>query len=310
MLEIFKTINNTVERLDEIEPGCWINMVDPTRDELEYVEETTQVQPDFLRAALDEEESSRTETEMGQTLVIVDIPFADSNGEIAMYTTIPLGLIAMKDYFFTVCLEDDTFLDDFKSNRVKNFFTQFKTRFILQILYRNATKYLQYLRQIEKASNRLEEQIFKSQKNRELMQMLRLEKSLVYFSTSLRANAVVLEQLMRSSNIKNYPEDQDILEDVIIENKQAIEMSNIYSSILTSTTEAFASIVSNNQNNVMKVLTSVTLVMVIPEIMAGLFGMNVKLPLTELPYAFWVIIIMIIVFCVLLIILLNKNDMF
>jgi magnesium transporter len=285
-------------------------MVDPTRDELEYVEETTQVQPDFLRAALDEEESSRTETEMGQTLVIVDIPFADSNGEIAMYTTIPLGLIAMKDYFFTVCLEDDTFLDDFKSNRVKNFFTQFKTRFILQILYRNATKYLQYLRQIEKASNRLEEQIFKSQKNRELMQMLRLEKSLVYFSTSLRANAVVLEQLMRSSNIKNYPEDQDILEDVIIENKQAIEMSNIYSSILTSTTEAFASIVSNNQNNVMKVLTSVTLVMVIPEIMAGLFGMNVKLPLTELPYAFWVIIIMIIVFCVLLIILLNKNDMF
>ncbi len=285
-------------------------MVDPTRDELEYVEETTQVQPDFLRAALDEEESSRTETEMGQTLVIVDIPFADSNGEIAMYTTIPLGLISMKDYFFTVCLEDDTFLDDFKSNRVKNFFTQFKTRFILQILYRNATKYLQYLRQIEKASNRLEEQIFKSQKNRELMQMLRLEKSLVYFSTSLRANAVVLEQLMRSSNIKNYPEDQDILEDVIIENKQAIEMSNIYSSILTSTTEAFASIVSNNQNNVMKVLTSVTLVMVIPEIMAGLFGMNVKLPLTELPYAFWVIIIMIIVFCVLLIILLNKNDMF
>ena len=273
-------------------------MVDPTRDELEYVEETTQVQPDFLRAALDEEESSRTETEMGQTLVIVDIPFADSNGEIAMYTTIPLGLIAMKDYFFTVCLEDDTFLDDFKSNRVKNFFTQFKTRFILQILYRNATKYLQYLRQIEKASNRLEEQIFKSQKNRELMQMLRLEKSLVYFSTSLRANAVVLEQLMRSSNIKNYPEDQDILEDVIIENKQAIEMSNIYSSILTSTTEAFASIVSNNQNNVMKVLTSVTLVMN-SEIMAGLFGMNVKLPLTELPYAFWVIIIMIIVFCVL-----------
>lgn len=310
MLEIFKTVNNTVERLNAIEAGCWINLVDPTRDELEYVESSIQVLPVFLRAALDEEEASRIESENGQTLVIVDIPTAASSEHNAVYTTIPLGIISMKDYFVTVCLEEDIFLEDFRNNRIKEFYTQFKTRFILQILYRNATKYLQYLRQIEKASNRLEEGMFRSLKNKELMQLLRLEKSLVYFSTSLRANGIVLERMMRHAQIKNYPEDEELLEDVIIENKQAIEMSNIYSSILTSTTEAFAGIISNNQNNVMKILTSVTLVMVIPEIIAGLFGMNVQVPMGDTPYAFWIIIGLIVMLCLMLILFLNKKDMF
>ncbi len=310
MLEFFKTFNNTVERLAHIEPGCWINLADPTHEELTYIEETIHVDPDLLKAALDEEETSRIESESGQTLIVVDVPVPASSDTNSIYTTVPLGIISMKDYFLTICLEDEIFLDDFKANRIKDFFTQFRTRFILQILFRNATKYLQYLRQIEKASNRFEETMSRSLKNKELLELLRLEKSLVYFSTSLRSNGIVLERLMRNARIKNYPEDEELLEDVIIENKQAIEMANIYSSILSSTTEAFASIISNNQNNVMKVLTSVTLVMVIPEIIAGLFGMNVPVPLSEHPYGFWLIIGLIVGLCTLLILYLNKKDMF
>lgn len=310
MLEIFKTVNNTVERLDEIEIGCWINLVDPTRDELDLVQEQTEVDPDFLRAALDEEETSRQETENGQTLVLVDIPIVAPPDENSVYTTIPLGLVSMKNYFITVCLEDDIFLEDFKNNRVKDFFTQFKTRFILQILYRNATKYLQYLRQIAKASNRLEEVMFESQTNQSLIDLLRLEKSLVYFSTSLRGNGALLERMIRNPNIKNYPEDEDLLEDVIVENRQAIEMANIYSTILQSSTEAFASIISNNQNSVMKMLTSVTLVMVVPQLIASLYGMNVALPGADIPHAFWYLLLASVVLCVIMVIVLNKKNMF
>lgn len=310
MLEIFATVNNTVERLKAIENGCWINLVDPTPEELAYVEEQTRVEPDFLRAALDEEERSRFEAENGQTLVIVDIPIPAAPEDNSMYTTVPLGIISMKNYLMTVCLEDDIFLEDFKNNRIRTFYTQFRTRFILQILYRNATKYLHYLRLIEKASNRLEEGMYRSMKNKALIQLLKLEKSLVYFSTSLRSNGIVLERMMRNPNIKNYPEDEELLEDVIIENKQAIEMSGIYSSILSSTTEAFASIISNNQNNVMKILTSVTLVMVIPEMIAALFGMNVKLPMEHNAMAFWFIIGLIVILCGILIFFLSKKDMF
>lgn len=310
MLEIYKTVNNTIERLSTFEPGCWINLVDPSDRELTTVMAAIDVETDFIRAALDEEESSRVETEQGQTLVVVDIPIEADDQENSVYTTLPLALIVMKDYFITVCLEDHVFLDDFINNRVKGFVTQFRTRFILQVLYRNATKYLQYLRMIEKKSNQLERRMFQSMKNQELIELLRLEKSLVYFSTSLRANQGVLERLMRNPNIKNYPDDEDLLENVMIENRQAIEMAGIYSSILSTTAETFASIISNNQNNVMKILTSVTLVMVIPEIMAGLFGMNVAVPFDDQPYAFWIIIALIVIMCIWLIVYLNKKDMF
>lgn len=310
MLEIFKTINNTVERLEEVEQGCWINLVDPTRDELDFVVEKTEVDMDFLKAALDEEETTRSETENGQTLVLVDIPIIAPPDDNSMYTTIPLGMITMKHYFITVCLEDDIFLEDFKNNRVKEFYTQFKTRFILQVLYRNATKYLQYLRQIAKTSTRLEEVMFRAQTNQSLIELLRLEKSLVYFSTSLRANGTLLERMMRNPNIKNYPEDADLLEDVIVENRQAIEMSKIYSSILQSSTEAFASIISNNQNSVMKILTSVSLVVVVPQIIASLYGMNVTLPFAQHPDAFWILMVITLLICIVMVIILNKKDMF
>lgn len=310
LVEIFKSVNNSVMNIEEIESGCWIHLVKPTEEELEKIEKEIDIEPDFLRAALDPEETPRIETENGQTLIIVDVPIVASSEDRSVYTTMPLGIISLKHYFVTVCLKEGQFIRNFYNNRVKDFYTQFKTRFTLQILYRNAGQYLNYLRAIEKASNRLEEVMFKSMKNQELLKLLRLEKSLVYFSTSLRANQIVLERWMRNPNLKNYPEDEELLDDVMIENRQAIEMSNIYSTILSNTTESFAGIISNNQNNVMKILTSVTLVMVIPETIAALFGMNVSLPFSEYSFAFWIILGIIAVLCGSLIFYLNRKNMF
>ncbi len=292
MIEIFKTVNNEIVRAETFEEGVWVNLVNPNEEEIKKVHTALNVDLDFLRAALDEEERARIENDNGQTLIIVDTPILEKDGSrMNLYTTIPLAIILIKHVIITVCLKDDTLLNDFSSNKVKTFFTQYKTRFVLQILHRNATKYLQFLKHIDKASNRVEQDLHKSMKNKELIQMLKLEKSLVYFSTALKANEVVLEKLMKYEHIKNYPEDTDLLEDAIIENKQAIEMANIYSSIMTGTMDAFASIISNNLNIVMKFLTSVTIVMAIPTMISSFFGMNVGLPLSG-PYAFWIIVVL------------------
>ncbi len=289
MIDIFKTLNsNEMIRTRDFEEGIWVNLTNPTEDEINRVSSKLSVEKDFLKAALDEEERARIEYENGQLLILVDIPIIEKEGKLNVYTTIPLGIILIKHCIITVCLKDDTLLDDFMNSKVKSFVTQYRTRFILQILYKNATRFLQYLRHIEKTSSRIEQDLHKSMKNKELLQMLKLEKSLIYFSTALKANEVVFEKLMKYDHIKNYPEDADLLEDVIIENKQAIEMANIYSNILTGTMGAFASVISNNLNIVMKFLTSVTIVIAIPTMISGFFGMNVDLPLKG-PASFYVI---------------------
>lgn len=291
MLDIFKTVNNEIVHTDTFEEGAWVNLVNPNEEEINKVNAALNVEIDFLRAALDEEERARIESDSGQTLIIVDIPIVEKEGKLNVYTTIPLAIILIKHVIITVCLKEDTLLSDFINNKVKSFLTQFKTRFVLQILYKNATRYLQYLKHIDKTSSRIEQEVYKSMKNKEVIQMLKLEKSLVYFSTALKSNEVVLEKLMKYEHIKNYPEDTELLEDVIIENKQAIEMANIYSSILSGTMDAFASVISNNLNIVMKFLTSVTIVMAIPTMISSFFGMNlIGLPLEKNPLGFWIIL--------------------
>lgn len=309
MIEIFKTVNGEILRTDSFEEGVWVNLVDPDEAEINRVVENLKVEADYLKAALDEEERARLESDNGQTLILVDIPVVEKEGKMNVYTTIPLGIILIKHIIITVCLKDDTILNDFISNKVKAFFTQYKTRFILQILHRNATRYLQYLKHIDKTSNRIEQDLHKSMKNKELIQMLKLEKSLVYFSTALKANELVLEKLLKFEHIKNYPEDTDLLEDVIIENKQAIEMANIYSNILTGTMDAFASVISNNVNIVMKFLTSVTIVMAIPTMVSSFFGMNVDIPLTH-HYSFWIVLAISLALCSIAIFVLYKKKMF
>ncbi len=297
MYEIFKTVNGELISTSSFEEGIWVNITNPNEEEINKVSTALNVETDFLKAALDEEERARIESnDEGHTLIIVDTPIIEKEGQMNLYTTIPLAMIILKRTIITVCLKEDTLLNDFKNKKVKSFLTQFKTRFVLQILHRNSTRYLQYLKHIDKTSSRIEHDLHKSMKNKELIQMLKLEKSLVYFSTALKSNEVVLEKLMKFDHIKNYPEDTDLLEDVIVENKQAIEMSNIYSSILSGTMDAFASIISNNLNIVMKFLTSVTIVMAIPTMISSFFGMNVGIPLNT-PGAFWIIIGISLVMC-------------
>lgn len=310
MLEIFKTVDNELIKTDSFEEGVWVNLAAPVPQEISQVGSALNVDPDFLRAALDEEERARIETDDGTTLIVFDIPVLNSDVRDAIYETIPLAVILIKHTIVTVCLREDTLLKDFMNKKVKSFLTQYKTRFVLQILYKTSARYLQYLKQIDKASSRVEQDLHKSMKNKELIQMLKLEKSLVYFSTALKSNEVVLEKLLKHEHIKNYPDDADLLEDVIVENKQAIEMATIYSSILSGTMDAFASVISNNLNIVMKFLTSVTILMAIPTMISSFFGMNVNLPLAGNQLAFLFIILISLIVCVFAGIALYKKKMF
>lgn len=291
MLDIFKTIDDTLFTLEEIEDGAWINLVDPTPDELSFIEDELSVDRDFLRAALDEEESARLDTENDQVLILVDTPYVEKTDEHIIYETLPLGIIITENNIITVCLKNSIVLDQFEKNSIRTFYTYKKYRFLYQLLYKNAQRYLLYLRQIDRMSNYVEKQLHESMKNKELIQLMDLEKSLVYITTALKANQVVLEKILRINIIKKYSEDEDLLEDVIIENKQAMEMANIYSGILSGTMDAFASIISNNLNIVMKLLTSITILMAIPTMFASFYGMNVmNLPLANSPYGFWIIL--------------------
>lgn len=291
MINIFKTVENQLLEVQDFSGGVWVHLTDPSPQELQQVKEALHIESDFLKAALDEEEMPRLESEAGQTLIIVDIPIVEPEGKSFMYNTIPLGIILGEDCIVTVCLEESMLIEDFMANRVKGFYTFKRTRFILQLLYRSASRYLQFLRQIEKASTQVEEELHKSMKNRELIQMLRLEKSLVFFSTSLTANEVVLEKMMKMDYVKKYPDDTDLLEDVIIENKQAIEMCNIYRDILSGTMDAFASVISNNLNIVMKFLAAATIIIAIPSLIAAYWGMNVSnIPFEGHPLGFWIVV--------------------
>lgn len=277
MLTFYKTVGSGLEELAELEAGCWISAIAPTEAEISMLEDDLGIDRDFLRSALDEEESSRIESDEGQTLIVLDYPVAeksDDDDQTFSYYTLPMGIILTDSYVITVSLKENTIIDDFAKGVVKNVKTQFRTRFIFCILLRIAAKYLQFLKQIDKIFNYVQKQLHRSMKNKALIQLLDLEKSLVYFSTSLKSTESVLEKLLRGRIIKLYEDDQELLEDVLVEVKQAIEMSNIYSNILSNTMDAYSNIISNNLNQAMKVLTVITIVLELPNIVFSFYGMN------------------------------------
>lgn len=278
MLTFYKTAGSRLEELKELEAGCWISAIAPTEAEISMLEDDLGIDRDFIRSALDEEESSRIESDEGQTLIVLDYPVAeksdDDDEKTFSYYTLPMGIILTDNYVITVSLKENAIIDDFAKGVVKNVKTQFKTRFIFCILLRIAAKYLQFLKQIDKIFNYVQKQLHRSMKNKALIQLLGLEKSLVYFSTSLKSTESVLEKLLRGRIIKLYDEDQELLEDVLVEVKQAIEMSNIYSNILSNTMDAYANVISNNLNQAMKVLTVITIVLELPNIVFSFYGMN------------------------------------
>lgn len=303
-------MDHQMNEISEVIEGSWISLIHPTAAELVQVSRDYKIDLDHLKAPLDEEERSRIEVEDDYTLIIVDIPVTEERKEKEYFLTIPCGIILTNEVIITVCLMETPVLTDFRDGRVRNFWTFKRTRFILQILYRNASLYLQYLRSIDKKSDEVEKQLHISTKNQELIELLELEKSLVYFSTSLRGNELVLEKLLKIEKIKQYPEDEELLDDVIIENKQAIEMADIYSNILSGTMDAYASVISNNLNIVMKVLAVITIVMSIPTMIASFWGMNVPVPLADSPHGFAVLVIASLILTVIGGIFLGKKKMF
>ena len=314
MLEFYKTFGTETKKIDKPEPGSWISAIAPTEEEKNYLIEEMGILPEFVKSSLDAEESSHIDydEDYNQTLVIVDYPSAEEvedgyDKNMLQYTTLPLGIVIMKGYVVTISLYENLNIDDMAQGRIKGVNTDLKTRFLLLLLLRISQRYLIYLRQIDRISSRTEQRLHKSMQNKELILMLGLEKSLVYFSTSLKTDEITLNKIMRGKAIKLYDEDQDLLDDVLIEIHQAIEMCNIYSNILSGTMDAFASVISNNLNIVMKVLTVITIVMAIPNIIFSFYGMNVAgLPFPQ----WWFPTGLAIVACIIATIIFIKKDMF
>ena len=302
--------------LKEVGAPChddWICATAPTEAEIGFLSGSLGLDADVLRSALDQDERSRLETDEGYAMILVNIPTIEAEDENELYSTIPLAIIHSGDHIITVCSEDTPVLKPFAADKVRDFRTGMRSRFTYNILYRIASLYLKYLHIIDKKSDAVEAKLHKSTENRELIELLRLEKSLVYFTTSLRSNEAVMEKLMRTNAIKKYPEDDDLLEDVIVENKQAIEMANIYSGILSGMMDAFASVISNNLNIVMKILAIVTIVMSIPTMIFSAYGMNLAadgMPLAGNPYGFAAIVGISLVLSVLVAIFFVKSKLF
>ena len=309
MIFIYRTIDNKLQCRDEIEKDCWINLVNPTEAEINRVSAETGLDYDFLKYPLDDEEIPRVEVEDDQAMIIINVPIRTDDDII--YDTSPLGMILNDDYIVTVCLEDTNLLEEFNLSRIKGIATFKKTRFIFHTLNRKTTLFLRYLRDINRRAEKMEAELTKSMKNKELLALLNFQKSLTYFSTSLRYNAKVMNRLLRGKTIKMYEEDVDLLEDVIIENSQAIEMAEIYGNITKSTTDAFSSMISNNLSTTMKLLTSITIILAIPTMIASFWGMNVSVPFENSGSIFGFVIILVaaLIACIFCIILLRKKDM-
>lgn len=313
MMRIYKTMDEQglFREIDTLEKGAWINLVSPTVQEINTLCQSIGVQEDFIKYALDQEERARIDVEDDQVLILVDTPIIEKDKDTGIFSTVPVGLIVVRDdYFITVSTMDLPMIREFIDCRVKGFYTFKKTRFVLQFLYKVATYYLSYLKIINRETDKAEEKLKKSMRNEELIKMLSLEKSLVYFTTALKANELVMEKLMRSKVIKMYEEDEDILEDAIVENRQAIEMGTIYRDILNGTMDAYASVISNNLNIVMKLLASVTIVLSVPTIVSSLWGMNVKgLPYADNPFGFEILLAIAAVISLGAYLILKKKDM-
>ena len=312
MLKMYNTDikTNKTKETDEFLKGNWINMIAPTEEEIKKVCKNVNIEEDFIRYALDYEEKARIDYEEDDNtiLFIIDVPVIEVESGNKVYSTMPIGIIFVRDdYFITVSLTDNYIIQELEKK--KNVITYKKSRLLLQIFYSNSERFLSLLKRLNKETEVAEGDLKNSMKNKELLKLLSLKKSLVYFTTSLKSNEVVMEKTLRGNLIKLYEEDEDILDDAIIENKQAIEMSRIYSDILTETLDAYASIISNNLNGAMQFLTAITIILAIPTMISSYWGMNVPVPLQDNPFGFVVIVLFSLIIGLIAIIWLRRKQM-
>ncbi len=287
--------------------NSWINVIQPTEEEVKVLKEMFNL-PDFMFSSLrDIDEQSRTERYKKFRFIIVRTPQRRSDGEKVEYFTVPLGIVISDEYLITICFSENDVIEKLRRSK---FSTAKKIRTTLRILYISARLYLEYLKEINRETHAIQEELRRSMRNEELFKLLRLEEALVYFNTSLRSNQLLIEKLTKSKVFTKYPQDKELLEDVIVENQQALEMTNIYSDILGGMMDAFASIISNNLNIVMKFLTSVTIILMIPTLISSFYGMNVALPFQRSPNAFLIILGLSMLFSVLGMIVFWKREFF
>lgn len=287
MMKIYRTQDKQLTRATDFTEGVWIAMTSPTQEEVREVAASLDIEPADLQAAMDPEESARIALEDGYTLILVDIPVKPAGQGDGVYTTVPLGILLTQELIITVCSVETAVLGDFAACRVRGFSTRKKMRFVYQILYRAATLYQQELRLIDRRRQSIEKNLTGTLRDSDLMELHGLESSLVYFATSLRANLTVLDRLTRYKRLEQYPDDRELLDDVIVEIRQAIEMTGIYRDDIKGTRELFSSILDNRLNNAMKYLTSITLIMAVPTVVSGLYGMNVNLDGMPFANSFW-----------------------
>lgn len=285
MITIYKTIDAELQRIPEPISGCWMNVINPTPEEVAHIH-SLKIPHDYITYPLDLDERARTERENSELLIVLRIPHFQGEASDIPYSTIPLGIILTSQHIITVCKLENEILHDFTNGRIRELATGKRLRFVLRILLSTANNYLSCLREITKRVDILEDELQQSTRNKEVLELLKYQKSLTYFATALKSNELMMERLRRSQVFETYPEDEDLLEDVLTENQQAIEMTNITSNILSSMMDAFASIISNNLNSVMKLLASITIVLSLPTMVASFFGMNVSLPMASHPLAF------------------------
>ncbi len=296
MIEILKTTDNNklIELgINEAQSGSWFNLINPTYDEIQKVSLILNLDESFLRNSLDVDERSRIELEDDCLLIITNIPLMEDEGT---YDTLPLGIIFTDRGFITVSSKKNNVISSFNKDTSNSFDTKNKTKFLLDILFRSTKYYLRYLNNIYKQSEEIEQDLRKTMKNKALFQLFEVQKSLVYFTTALRDNYMVLQKIMRLSqnsrqnSLLRFSEDDiDLLEDVIIENKQALEMVEMHRNILENMMDAFASIISNNLNNVMKFLTSIAIIFAIPTMFSSFWGMNVAVPFANNEFGFLIV---------------------
>lgn len=291
MLEIFSVDAGELQQQENITPGCWIRLITPTDAEIVRVSSELALDPADLNILLDEEELPRIEHEEQYTMVLIDTPYKKNEEDITSYQTIPVGFVIRNDYIVTISLRRNLILDKFASGKIRNFTPAKQYRFLLQFLYANAGLFVQNLRLIDKRTLEIEKHLKRATRNEELFQMLNLSKSLVYINNSLKGNTGVLEKLNRISAASDIisDADKDLLDDTILENRQAFEMAQNYAATISSTMGTFASIISNNVNGIMKIFTFATVLLTVPMMIAGFFGMNVIVPFSENPLSFWTI---------------------
>ena len=288
MLTIYKTTEHGLEQLETMANGTWVKAIDPTPEEIQKLVDWG-IDAEYINYSLDLDEMPRIERDDDYTFILIRIPHRQPNDDIP-YITIPLGIMIKGNMIVTICRYDKEMFKVLANGKYRLLKTGKRFRFALYIFLETATRYLTHLREINRMTEAIEDQLQKSTRNREVLELLKYQKSLTYFATALRANEVMMERVQRTQIFNYYEDDQDLLEDVLTENQQAIQMTNINTEILSSMMDAFASIISNNLNGVMKALAALTIIVSLPGTVAGFFGMNVMLPLSDgNPTAFLVI---------------------